>query len=54
MNDTVDFSSQLILATVPDHTNSTSPRIVSEDNIRFLFEIQKKVSVPSRSATEIF
>ncbi|XP_029130444.1 NPC intracellular cholesterol transporter 1, partial [Cajanus cajan] len=34
---------QLILATVPDHVNSTSPRIVSEDNIRFLFEIQKKV-----------
>ncbi|KAJ1427399.1 Sterol-sensing domain [Sesbania bispinosa] len=25
---------QLILATVPDHMNSTSPRIVSEDNIR--------------------
>ncbi|KAG5033741.1 hypothetical protein JHK87_008651 [Glycine soja] len=34
---------QLILATVPDHVNSTSTRIVSEDNIRFLFEIQKKV-----------
>ncbi|KAK7311019.1 hypothetical protein RJT34_08869 [Clitoria ternatea] len=34
---------QLILATVPDRLNSTSPRIVSEDNIRFLFEIQKKV-----------
>ncbi|RDX72810.1 Niemann-Pick C1 protein, partial [Mucuna pruriens] len=34
---------QLIVATVPDHVNSTSPRIVSEDNIRFLFEIQKKV-----------
>ncbi|ESW08014.1 hypothetical protein PHAVU_009G011300 [Phaseolus vulgaris] len=34
---------QLILATVPDRVNSTSPRIVSEDNIRFLFEIQKKV-----------
>ncbi|KAK7351808.1 hypothetical protein VNO77_11517 [Canavalia gladiata] len=34
---------QLILATVPDLENSTSPRIVSEDNIRFLFEIQKKV-----------
>ncbi|XP_061372781.1 uncharacterized protein LOC133315219 [Gastrolobium bilobum] len=34
---------QLILATVPDQVNGTSPRIVSEDNIRFLFEIQKKV-----------
>ncbi|KAL2346178.1 hypothetical protein Fmac_000178 [Flemingia macrophylla] len=34
---------QLILATVPDHVNSTSPKIVTEDNIRFLFEIQKKV-----------
>ncbi|XP_057435160.1 uncharacterized protein LOC130727894 isoform X2 [Lotus japonicus] len=34
---------QLILATVPDHMNSTSPRIVSADNIRFLFEVQKKV-----------
>ncbi|CAJ1973140.1 unnamed protein product [Sphenostylis stenocarpa] len=34
---------QLILATVPDHVNGTSPGIVSEDNIRFLFEIQKKV-----------
>ncbi|KAK7283457.1 hypothetical protein RIF29_12985 [Crotalaria pallida] len=34
---------QIILATVPDHVNSTSPRIVSEDNIKFLFEIQKKV-----------
>ncbi|XP_027356659.1 NPC intracellular cholesterol transporter 1-like isoform X2 [Abrus precatorius] len=34
---------QLILATVPDHVNNTSPGIVSEDNIRFLFEIQKKV-----------
>ncbi|KHN20111.1 Niemann-Pick C1 protein [Glycine soja] len=34
---------QLILATVPDNVNSTSPRIVTEDNIRFLFEIQKKV-----------
>ncbi|XP_027903346.1 NPC intracellular cholesterol transporter 1 isoform X1 [Vigna unguiculata] len=34
---------QLILATIPDHVNSTSPRIVSDDNIKFLFEIQKKV-----------
>ncbi|OIW14788.1 hypothetical protein TanjilG_05409 [Lupinus angustifolius] len=34
---------QLILATVPDHVNNTSPKIVSEDNIMFLFEIQKKV-----------
>ncbi|KOM51724.1 hypothetical protein LR48_Vigan09g038300 [Vigna angularis] len=34
---------QLILATVPDNVNSTSPRIVSENNIKFLFEIQKKV-----------
>ncbi|XP_019417010.1 PREDICTED: Niemann-Pick C1 protein-like isoform X1 [Lupinus angustifolius] len=34
---------QLILATVPDHVNNTSPKIVSEENIKFLFEIQKKV-----------
>ncbi|XP_057728449.1 uncharacterized protein LOC130944243 isoform X2 [Arachis stenosperma] len=34
---------QLILATVPDKVNTTSPRIVSEENIKFLFEIQKKV-----------
>ncbi|KAE9603499.1 putative protein patched/dispatched [Lupinus albus] len=34
---------QLILATVPDHVNNTAPRIVSKDNIEFLFEIQKKV-----------
>ncbi|KAK2392749.1 NPC intracellular cholesterol transporter [Trifolium repens] len=34
---------QLIVGTVPDHVNSTSSRIVSEDNIRFLFEVQKKV-----------
>ncbi|KAE9586676.1 putative protein patched/dispatched [Lupinus albus] len=34
---------QLILATVPDHVNNTSPKIVSQDNIMFLFEIQKKV-----------
>lgn len=40
------FYLQLILGTVPDHVNSTSPRIVSEDNIKFLFEVQKKVSVP--------
>jgi hypothetical protein len=40
------FYLQLIVGTVPDHVNSTSSRIVSEDNIRFLFEVQKKVSVP--------
>ncbi|CAI8600204.1 unnamed protein product [Vicia faba] len=34
---------QLILGTVPDDVNSTAPRIVSEDNIKFLFEVQKKV-----------
>jgi hypothetical protein len=33
------------VGTIPDHVNSTSSRIVSEDNIRFLFEVQKKVSV---------
>jgi len=46
LNDRVVYL-QLILGTVPDHVNSTSPRIVSEDNIKFLFEVQKKVSVPS-------
>ncbi|KAI4336697.1 hypothetical protein L6164_015190 [Bauhinia variegata] len=34
---------QLILATIPDPVNGMSPKIVSEDNIKFLFEIQKKV-----------
>ncbi|KAI4317035.1 hypothetical protein L6164_024947 [Bauhinia variegata] len=34
---------QLILATFPDPVSGMSPRIVSEDNIKFLFEIQKKV-----------
>ncbi|KAF7829479.1 NPC intracellular cholesterol transporter 1-like isoform X1 [Senna tora] len=34
---------QLILATIPDHVNGISPNIVSENNIKFLFEIQKKV-----------
>ncbi|WVZ01135.1 hypothetical protein V8G54_027204 [Vigna mungo] len=40
---TATFCLQLILATVPDNENSTSPRIVSENNIKFLFDIQKKV-----------
>lgn len=40
------FYLQLILGTIPDDVNSTSPRIVSEDNIKFLFEVQKKVSIP--------
>ncbi|XP_022638201.1 Niemann-Pick C1 protein-like [Vigna radiata var. radiata] len=40
---TTTFCLQLILATVPNNGNSTSPRIVSENNIKFLFEIQKKV-----------
>ncbi|KAK4276452.1 hypothetical protein QN277_014600 [Acacia crassicarpa] len=34
---------QLILGTVPEQENGTSSSIVSEDNIKFLFEIQKKV-----------
>lgn len=51
---TATFLLQLILATIPDHVNSTSPRIVSDDNIKFLFEIQKKVCVTSCSTTEIF
>lgn len=34
---------QLILATIPDQENGTSSSIVSEDNIKFLFEIQKRV-----------
>ncbi|XP_039015297.1 LOW QUALITY PROTEIN: NPC intracellular cholesterol transporter 1-like [Hibiscus syriacus] len=34
---------QLILATLPDKTQGKSPSIVSDDNIRLLFEIQEKV-----------
>ncbi|WVZ15658.1 hypothetical protein V8G54_013224 [Vigna mungo] len=40
---TTTFCLQLILATVTDNGNSTSPKILSENNIKFLFEIQKKV-----------
>ncbi|KAK9129235.1 hypothetical protein Sjap_009722 [Stephania japonica] len=34
---------QLILATIPDTKNGKAPSIVTEENIRLLFEIQKKV-----------
>ncbi|KAJ7966974.1 Niemann-Pick C1 protein [Quillaja saponaria] len=34
---------QLILATIPDYEHSKSQSIVSENNIKFLFDIQKKV-----------
>ncbi|XP_062027066.1 uncharacterized protein LOC133743216 [Rosa rugosa] len=34
---------QLILATIPDAKHGKSPSIVTEDNIKLLFEIQKKV-----------
>ncbi|TQD98300.1 hypothetical protein C1H46_016121 [Malus baccata] len=34
---------QLILATIPDGKHGNSPSIVTEDNIKLLFEIQKKV-----------
>ncbi|KAL6279197.1 hypothetical protein ACE6H2_016078 [Prunus campanulata] len=34
---------QLILATIPEVKHGSSPSIVTEDNIKLLFEIQKKV-----------
>ncbi|KAM1909294.1 hypothetical protein ACFX13_038070 [Malus domestica] len=34
---------QLILATIPEGKHGNSPSIVTEDNIKLLFEIQKKV-----------
>ncbi|KAB2044724.1 hypothetical protein ES319_D01G109900v1 [Gossypium barbadense] len=34
---------QLILATIPDVLNGKSPSIVTEENIKLLFEIQKKI-----------
>ncbi|CAM8915891.1 unnamed protein product [Rhodiola kirilowii] len=34
---------QLIVSTVPDAANGVSPSIVNKDNIKLLFEIQKKV-----------
>lgn len=34
---------QLIIATKPDAQQGNSPKIVTEDNIKLLFEIQKKV-----------
>uniref|UniRef100_A0A7N0U220 SSD domain-containing protein n=2 Tax=Kalanchoe fedtschenkoi TaxID=63787 RepID=A0A7N0U220_KALFE len=34
---------QLIVSTVPDAANGVSPSIVKEDNIKLLFDIQKKV-----------
>ncbi|CAK9178320.1 unnamed protein product [Ilex paraguariensis] len=34
---------QLILATIPDARHGKSPSIVTEDNIKLLFEVQKKV-----------
>ncbi|KAH7523402.1 hypothetical protein FEM48_Zijuj06G0007300 [Ziziphus jujuba var. spinosa] len=34
---------QLVLATIPDQSHGKSPSIVTENNIKLLFEIQKKV-----------
>ncbi|KMS99730.1 hypothetical protein BVRB_1g020980 [Beta vulgaris subsp. vulgaris] len=34
---------QLIIATIPDEGKGTTPSILTEDNIKLLFEIQKKV-----------
>lgn len=34
---------QLILATTPDSRGGKSPSIVNDNNIKLLFEIQKKV-----------
>lgn len=34
---------QLILATVPDSKSGRAPRIVTEENILLLFDIQEKV-----------
>lgn len=34
---------QLILATLPDPKDAKAPTIVTEQNIKLLFEIQKKV-----------
>lgn len=45
MNGNDMFLFQLILGTVPKQENSTSSSIVSEDNIKFLFELQKKVCI---------
>lgn len=41
-NDTFFF--QLVLATIPD-ANGISPSIVTDNNIKLLFEIQKKVNL---------
>lgn len=37
------FYLQLIISTIPNAINGTSPSIVTEDNIKLLFDIQKKV-----------
>lgn len=34
---------QIMLATIPDASNGKSPSIVTEDNIKLLFDIQKKI-----------
>lgn len=36
---------QLIIATIPDEGKEKAPSILTEDNIKLLFEIQKKVSI---------
>lgn len=40
---------QLILATVPGPGQEKSPSILTDDNIKLLFEIQKKVIVNSEN-----
>jgi hypothetical protein len=37
------FGVQLILATVPAKKNSHAPKIVTDDNLQLLFDIQEKV-----------
>lgn len=44
------FFLQLIIATIPDAKHGKSPSIVTEENIKLLFEIQKKVFVLDSSS----
>lgn len=44
-NNGLHFSFQLILATIPDAIDGKLPSILTEKNIKLLFEIQKKVSI---------
>lgn len=39
------FCFQLMLATIPDAVAGKIPSIVTDENIKLLFEIQKKVPV---------